>query len=323
MFAQSGWADWGAGGFVGLNGGSGASFDDFSVSKVDGTYSASDDFTMLPAAATGLVATAISATQIDLSWSAAVGADGYAIERSPDGTTGWTRVGTTPSGASAFRDTGLDASTAYYYRVLATNTAGTSSPGDVAGATTPPVIGDVLFGDAFGPSWGTVGGSWVQRDGVLSQSATQSGDPQKAMVVDRAFSGDVEVSARVRVDTWAGGDWARAGVSLAQSAEGLGYNLVFRDGGVQFLDDHVAWGNFYAFEWRAGAWYHFKLRSSGGVLEGKVWGDGAAEPSGWMFAQSGWTGRAGGHAGLNGGSGASTASFDDLVVMGVTATSTG
>jgi hypothetical protein len=105
--------------------------------------------------------------------------------------------------------------------------------------------------------------------------------------------------------------------------DGLGYNLVFRDGGVQFLDDHVAWGNFYAFEWRVGSWYHLKLRSSGGALEGKVWEDGAAEPAGWMFAQSGWTGRAGGFAGLNGGSGASTASFDDLVVTGVTATSTG
>ena len=81
------------------------------------------------------------------------------------------------------------------------------------------------------------------------------------------------------------------GVSLSQDADGPGYNLLFRDGGVQFLDDHVAWGNYYPFAWGVGAWYHFRLRSSGGVLYGKVWPDGAAEPSGWMFAQSGWGGR--------------------------------
>ena len=145
----------------------------------------------------------------------------------------------------------------------------------------------------------------------------QPGDPQKAMVADRAYPADVEVAARVRVDTWSGGDGARAGVSLAQGADGPGYNLVFRDGGVQFLDDQVAWGNYYPFAWSVGAWYRFKLRSAGGVLYGKVWPDGAAEPSGWMFTQSGWATRRGGSPGLNGGSGGSTASFDDVVVSAV------
>ena len=149
---------------------------------------------------------------------------------------------------------------------------------------TPPVVSDVLIGDDFsgsslGSEWGTGGGSWVQHDGVLSQSALQWGDSQKAMVVDRAYPADVEVSARVRVDSWAGGDGARAGVSLAQTDDGLGYNLLFRDGGVEFLDDRVAWGNYYSFAWRVGAWYRFKLRSAGGVLYGKVWEEGVGEPS--------------------------------------------
>ena len=50
----------------------------------------------------------------------------------------------------------------------------------------------------------------------------------------------------------AGGDAARAGVSLAQDAGGPGYNLLFRDGGVQFLDDYTAWGNLYPFDWQRG-----------------------------------------------------------------------
>ena len=65
---------------------------------------------------------------------------------------------------------------------------------------------------------------------------------------------------------WAGGDYAARRRQPGDDADGRGYNLVFRDGGVQFLDDHVAWGNLYAFAWRVGAWYHFKLRSAGGVL---------------------------------------------------------
>ncbi len=51
------------------------------------------------------------------------------------------------------------------------------------------------------------------------------------------------------------------------------------------------------------------------MLFGKVWADGEAEPEGWMFSQSGWTNRGGGgFVGLNGGSGGSTASFDDFAV---------
>ncbi len=322
MFSQSGW-DNRSGGYAGLNGGSGgstASFDDFVVSKVDGTPS-------LPSSPTNLSTTAVAPGQINLNWSAAGGADGYTIERSPDGTTGWTRVGTTPSSTTAFQDTGLSASTAYYYRVLATNTAGSSDPSNVAVATTPavvtpPVDPDALFRDDFGGSalgaaWRTVGGNWVQRDGVLSQSALQPGDPQKAMVADRVYPHNVEVSARVRVDSWAGGDWARAGVSLSQNAGGAGYNLLFRDGGVQFLNDYAAWSPLFPFDWNVGTWYHFKLRSADSVLYGKVWQDGTSEPSDWMFSQSGWDNRWDGFAGLNGGSGGSTASFDDIVVTSV------
>jgi len=78
---------------------------------------------------------------------------------------------------------------------------------------------------------------------------------------------------------------------------------------VQFLHDHVAWGNSYAFAWQVGTWYWFALRQEGGVLYGKVWADGEAEPEGWMFQQDDWAPRAGA-PGLNGG----TASFDDFAV---------
>jgi hypothetical protein len=84
---------------------------------------------------------------------------------------------------------------------------------------------------------------------------------------------------------------------------------------VQFLDDGVAWGNSYSFAWSTGAWYWFKLAMINGVLYGKIWADGTAEPSAWMFTQAGWTDRTSGAPGLNGGSNnGATASFANFSV---------
>jgi len=90
--------------------------------------------TAAPNAPTGLTATASSASQVNLSWTGSAGATSYQIQRSPDGTTGWTQAGT--SSASSFNDIGLAPSTTYYYRVLASNAVGTSTPSNVSSATT-------------------------------------------------------------------------------------------------------------------------------------------------------------------------------------------
>src|SRR5262249_29153269 len=149
------------------------------------------------------------------------------------------------------------------------------------------------------------GGSWLQSNGVLAQTGTGNSDPKKALLTDQAYPANLAVAAKVRVDSWAGGDYARAGVSLDQDpSTGRGYNLVFHNNTntVQFLDEGVAWGNAYAFNWAVGAWYWFKLEALNGTLYGKVWQDGTPEPSNWMFTQAGWADRAGGAPGLNGGS---------------------
>src|SRR5713101_3786568 len=93
----------------------------------------------VPAPPTGLTATAVSSTQINLSWMASTTSGvTYSVFRS-------TTSGFTPSAANqiasgltgtTFSDTGLNASTTYFYVVQAVNCAGTASSTQ-ASATTP------------------------------------------------------------------------------------------------------------------------------------------------------------------------------------------
>jgi hypothetical protein len=88
-----------------------------------------------PSAPTNLAATAMSSSRIDLAWSASSGATGYKVERSADGTSGWAQIAT-PTGTTHSDTSGLSASTAYFYRVRATNAGGDSGYSNTATATT-------------------------------------------------------------------------------------------------------------------------------------------------------------------------------------------
>jgi chitodextrinase len=100
--------------------------------------------TIPPTAPTNLTATAASPTQINLAWTAStdnVGVTGYKVERcSGAGCTNFVQVAT-PMG-TAFNDTGLTASTAYSYRVRATDAAGNNSGYSNVGSTATPATPD-------------------------------------------------------------------------------------------------------------------------------------------------------------------------------------
>jgi Fibronectin type III domain len=81
-----------------------------------------------PTAPTGLSATAVSATQINLSWTDN-SSDETGFKISKDGTF----LPTTAAGATSYNATGLTCNTAYTFTVVATNATGDSS----AAATTP------------------------------------------------------------------------------------------------------------------------------------------------------------------------------------------
>ena len=86
-----------------------------------------DTNTQALTAPSGLTAMASSSSQINLSWSGStdnIGVSGYLVERCTGSScANFTQVGSVGAGVTSFSDVGLQASTAYSYRVRASDTA--------------------------------------------------------------------------------------------------------------------------------------------------------------------------------------------------------
>lgn len=94
-----------------------------------------------PTAPAALAARALGGSAIELTWQDnSSNETGFRIERSPDGTSGWSQVGATAADAVAYEDAGLAEGTTAYYRVAAEGSAGVSAFSNVAEATTPAGI---------------------------------------------------------------------------------------------------------------------------------------------------------------------------------------
>ena len=310
-----------------------------------------------PSTPVNLYAQAASAGSVSLTWNAGgTNEAGFRIDASTNGV----NFSTVASAKAAPGKptvtalvTGLSASTTYTFRVLAYNSAGLSGASNEADATTHDLVPisstDSFEGGTLSPDWTFTAGAWGiatdpagSTNHVLKQTSSTSATPTMMKALLTGFDGDAtEVRARLRVDSWRQGEYARAGVGLrTDPATGNGYNLVFTgrhvDGrlNVEILNDTVAWSGPgpagpVEFVWNPSTWYQFYLKLEGGVLYGKVWVDGTPEPSDWTItydaADHGWN-RTGGVASLYGGypgtlnatQGPSyaTASFDDVTVSG-------
>ena len=129
----------------------------------------------LPVAATGLSATAVSTSQINLSWAASSGAASYNVKRSPISGGPYTTISTGVSGTT-YNNAGLPAQTTYYYVVSAVNSAGESANSAQATATTQavavPGIPASLSATAASPT--QINLSWTAASGAASYNVKRS-----------------------------------------------------------------------------------------------------------------------------------------------------
>ena len=105
----------------------------------DSAYSAEASATTLispPSAPSGLTATTISSSQINLSWTDVATETGFKIERKTGAGGTYSQIATVGTGVVTYNDTGLTANTTYFYRVRATNAGGDSPYSSEASATT-------------------------------------------------------------------------------------------------------------------------------------------------------------------------------------------
>jgi len=130
-----------------------------------------------PTAPHALTAAGISAGQISLSWTDnAINETGYTVERAtlPGGP--WAQIATANSNATSYADSGLTASSTYFYRVRATNDLGTSAYSNVAASNTsnaPPVLATIT-------NRTVVGGSLV----TFTANATDAGLGLTTVITD-------------------------------------------------------------------------------------------------------------------------------------------
>jgi len=191
-----------------------------------------------PASPTGLNATAVSASRINLSWIDQAGNEsGYRVERSANGVSGWSSIASNLSANStSYSNTGLAASTQYFYRVFAFNTAGDSGSSNIANATTeaPPAFIDYLAQGEL-TSEGTVSGGFANThtDGGSVQSITEQqsgGNPRnrRSSLSHRwTFNVSPGNSMTLSANAWSGGSSDGDNFQFQWSTDGSVYSNAF------------------------------------------------------------------------------------------------
>lgn len=172
----------------------------------------------VPASPSGLSATAASSSQIDLSWTDNANDEStYQVEVSSDGVN-FSVIAVLSADSTSYSDTGLAASTTYFYQVNASNSAGDSGYTNIASATTQAGSGG---GDPTSVEVGSITVSTANagkgsKTGVADIVVVDDlGNPVQGAVVSGEFSGDITESVTSSATNANG----QTSVSTTQSAK--------------------------------------------------------------------------------------------------------
>ena len=161
--------------------------------------------TQPPQPPTGLTATPVSLTGIDLAWQDnSTNETGFRVQRRVDGSADWVEIKTTLANVTRYSDTELEPLTTYRYRVRAVNNTGASGFSNEAAAATQAAMPPTLT--RFTPSMGSVGtrvtltgthflgATAVEFNGVSApEFEVASGTSIEAVVPPGATSGPISV----------------------------------------------------------------------------------------------------------------------------------
>ncbi len=168
-----------------------------------------------PAAPSLLTASATSSNTISLTWTDnANNEDNFDVQRSLNGSSGWTTIATPTANATGYNDSGLTAATTYFYRVRSANSGGTSAFTANASATTQtgggtgptPVAVYTLNGnvlDSVGTNNGTNNGATFSA-GIIGQAADFDGVADRVNI-PRTIGGNFTIAFWVKTTTTGGG----------------------------------------------------------------------------------------------------------------------
>ncbi len=208
--------------------------------------------TQPPTVPTGLAATVVSATQINLTWKAStdnVGVTGYNVYRNGS------LAGT--STKTSFSDTGLTASTTYKYTVAAYDAAGNVSGQCTAVSattqaktttdTTPPTVPTNLKATAASSS--TISLTWTaSTDNVgvagytIYRNATKVGTSTATSYSDTGLAASTAYSYTVSAYDAAGNQSGQSAAASATTSAGSGSTLLFEE---DFNDSNLAGRGWY------------------------------------------------------------------------------
>ena len=170
-----------------------------------------------PAAPGSLAATAVSSSQINLTWTdLSSNEDGFIIERTSAGSS-WSEIARVGANVTAYANVGLQPNTGYTYRVSAFNAGGSSAPSGTASAQTPQVppsapaslSASVVSKSQINLSWTDTSSN---EDGFKIERATGKGSFSQIAVVgagatsysDVGLSANTSYTYRVRAYNTAG-----------------------------------------------------------------------------------------------------------------------
>ncbi|MFN7625106.1 MAG: fibronectin type III domain-containing protein, partial [Acidobacteriota bacterium] len=142
----------------------------------------------IPAAASGLVATANSTSKITLTWVDASNNEmGFRVQRAAAATGPWTTVRTTNANVTTWEDNAVNENTTYHYQVIAFNAGGEAAPSSSASATTqlgPPAAPTSLVATTRSPTQITL--TWTDNATNEASYKVQRRDPNSSVFADIA-----------------------------------------------------------------------------------------------------------------------------------------